>query len=281
MREGQGRPRRRRRPARGGARGGRPTRWRSGSTPTAPGRRPRRRSPTCARSRPSGIELGEEPVHGVEALRALRGAVAVPLAMDETGRRAGRGRLGRGRRGVPEDRPLRRHLGAAARRRGGARSGHGSTSPRRFDGPPGIAAGVHAAAGLRLGAGRRLRPGHARRLSRARGPAPARDGEIAVPTGPGPARLIARGARDRAAPAVAGGGGLARAGRAGQRRGSGFRPAAVPAGADGGVRAARRAPAGVLRSGRSRARPRLRAGAAGAGRACGGVPRGLASGSTK
>ena len=33
---------------------------------------------------PAGIELAEEPVHGVEALRAVRAEVDVPLAMDET-----------------------------------------------------------------------------------------------------------------------------------------------------------------------------------------------------
>jgi L-alanine-DL-glutamate epimerase-like enolase superfamily enzyme/4-hydroxybenzoate polyprenyltransferase len=33
---------------------------------------------------PAGIELAEEPVHGVEALRAVRAEVEVPLAMDET-----------------------------------------------------------------------------------------------------------------------------------------------------------------------------------------------------
>ena len=33
---------------------------------------------------PVGIELAEEPVHGVEALRAVRAEVDVPLAMDET-----------------------------------------------------------------------------------------------------------------------------------------------------------------------------------------------------
>ena len=33
---------------------------------------------------PAGIELAEEPVHGVEPLRAVRAEVDVPLAMDET-----------------------------------------------------------------------------------------------------------------------------------------------------------------------------------------------------
>ena len=46
--------RRRRRPARRGARRGRARTWRSAPTPTAPGARRARRSPTCARSRRSG-----------------------------------------------------------------------------------------------------------------------------------------------------------------------------------------------------------------------------------
>ena len=38
---------------------------------------------------PVGIELAEEPVHGVEALRAVRAEVDVPLAMDETAAQEG------------------------------------------------------------------------------------------------------------------------------------------------------------------------------------------------
>ncbi len=58
---------------------------------------------------PVGIELAEEPVHGVEALRAVRAEVDVPLAMDETAAEEDARRLRRHRRGVPEDRALRRH----------------------------------------------------------------------------------------------------------------------------------------------------------------------------
>jgi L-Ala-D/L-Glu epimerase len=43
---------------------------------------------------PSGIELCEEPVHGVEELRAVAEAADMPVAMDETG--VGPGALGSG-----------------------------------------------------------------------------------------------------------------------------------------------------------------------------------------
>ena len=74
---------------------------------------------------PVGIELAEEPVHGVEALRAVRAEVDVPLAMDETAAEEGAAGLGRDRRGVPEDRALRRDHRRAARRRRGADRGLG------------------------------------------------------------------------------------------------------------------------------------------------------------
>jgi L-alanine-DL-glutamate epimerase-like enolase superfamily enzyme len=100
---------------------------------------------------PVGIELAEEPVHGVEALRAVRAEVDVPLAMDETaaeGGAAGSGatdavclkiaRCG-GITGVLHD--------AAEARIAGSVVYLAST----YDGPLGIAAAVHAAAGLTAG----------------------------------------------------------------------------------------------------------------------------------
>ena len=81
---------------------------------------------------PAGLELCEEPVHGVEALRAVRARVAGADRDGRDGGRAGRAGVGRRRRGVPEDRPLRRHHRRAARRRARrARPGARSTSPRR------------------------------------------------------------------------------------------------------------------------------------------------------
>jgi L-alanine-DL-glutamate epimerase-like enolase superfamily enzyme len=97
---------------------------------------------------PVGIELAEEPVHGVEALRAVRAEIDVPLAMDETAAEEGAPGSGAadavclkiarcgGITGVLHD--------AAEARIAGSAVYLAST----YDGPLGIAAGVHAAAGL-------------------------------------------------------------------------------------------------------------------------------------
>ena len=98
---------------------------------------------------PAGIELCEEPVHGIEALRAVRAKSPVPLAMDETAAERGApgsgaadavclkiGRCG-GISGLLRD--------ARAARAAGTKVYIASN----FDGPLGIAAGLHAAAGLR------------------------------------------------------------------------------------------------------------------------------------
>jgi L-alanine-DL-glutamate epimerase-like enolase superfamily enzyme len=98
---------------------------------------------------PAGIELCEEPVHGVEAMRAVRAKSPVPLAMDETAADRGApgsgaadavclkvGRCG-GISGLLRD--------ARAARAAGCKVYVASN----FDGPLGIAAGLHAAAGLR------------------------------------------------------------------------------------------------------------------------------------
>lgn len=100
---------------------------------------------------PVGLELAEEPVHGVEALRAVRAEVDVALAMDETAAEPGApgsgvtdavclkiARCG-GITGVLRD--------AAAVRAAGSTPYLASS----FDGPVGIAAAVHAAAGLHAG----------------------------------------------------------------------------------------------------------------------------------
>jgi L-alanine-DL-glutamate epimerase-like enolase superfamily enzyme len=93
---------------------------------------------------PAGLELCEEPVHGVAALRAVRDGTSVPIAMDETGvpdagvtdavclkisRSGGISQLLRD---------------AAAARRAGSTVYLAST----YDGPLGIAAALHAAAAL-------------------------------------------------------------------------------------------------------------------------------------
>jgi L-alanine-DL-glutamate epimerase-like enolase superfamily enzyme len=97
---------------------------------------------------PAGLELCEEPVHGVAALRAVRAESPVPIAMDETAvdpHAVASGavdfvclkvaRCG-GISGLLAD--------AAAARDAGSAVLVAST----YDGPIGIAAGLHAAAAL-------------------------------------------------------------------------------------------------------------------------------------
>jgi L-alanine-DL-glutamate epimerase-like enolase superfamily enzyme len=135
---------------------------------------------------PVGIELCEEPVHGLTKMRAVRAKSPVPVSMDETG--AERGAPGSGAAdavclkisrcggisGLLRD--------ARAARAAGTKVYVASA----FDGPLGIAAGVHAASGLRASgpvaycglATMCLFEGHEDVLA-------AVDGAIAVPTGPG------------------------------------------------------------------------------------------------
>jgi L-alanine-DL-glutamate epimerase-like enolase superfamily enzyme len=95
-----------------------------------------------------GLELVEEPVHGLEALRALRERVEVPIVMDETA--AEPGAMSSGAADgvclkVAACGGISGLLAAAeAARAAGAFVYVGST----YDGPVGIAAGVHAAAAL-------------------------------------------------------------------------------------------------------------------------------------
>ena len=136
---------------------------------------------------PLDLELCEEPVHGVAALRAVRAASPVPVAMDETAAEPGAPGSGAadavclkvarcgGISGLLDDARAARAAGAAV---------YVASS---YDGPLGIAAGVHAAAALAakgpvLGCGlstlaafRDVGPGAL---------AP-RAGRIAVPRGPG------------------------------------------------------------------------------------------------
>jgi o-succinylbenzoate synthase len=99
---------------------------------------------------PAGLELVEEPVHGLDALRAVRERVAVRIAMDETA--AVPGALASGAADA-----VCLKLGrcggisgllacAALVRASGAEPYLAST----FDGPLGIAAALHAAAALRV-----------------------------------------------------------------------------------------------------------------------------------
>jgi o-succinylbenzoate synthase len=135
---------------------------------------------------PAGLELVEEPVHGLHAVREVRERVAVRVAIDETA--AEHGALGAG---VADAVCLKisrcggiSGLIAAATlvRASGAEAYVAST----FDGPLGIAAGVHVAAAL---ASRGPVP-HCGLATLAlfdgfENPLPARDGQIRVPNGPG------------------------------------------------------------------------------------------------
>jgi L-alanine-DL-glutamate epimerase-like enolase superfamily enzyme len=135
---------------------------------------------------PAGLELVEEPVHGLREVREVRERVAVRVSIDETA--AEHGALGAG---VADAVCLKisrcggiAGLLAAATlvRASGAEPYIAST----FDGPLGVAAGVHAAAAL---ASRGPVPhcGLATlgMFADIDNPLPARDGRIALPSDPG------------------------------------------------------------------------------------------------
>jgi L-alanine-DL-glutamate epimerase-like enolase superfamily enzyme len=135
---------------------------------------------------PAGLELVEEPTHGLEAVRAVRERVAVRVAIDETA--AEHGALGAG---VADAVCLKisrcggiSGLIAAATlvRASGAEVYVAST----LDGPLGVAAALHAAAAL---ASRGPVPpcGLATlgMFEDLENPLPARDGQIALPTAGG------------------------------------------------------------------------------------------------
>lgn len=125
---------------------------------------------------PAGIEYAEEPCHGVEALRTVRDAGVVAVAVDETGE-PGAGaadavclkvaRCG-GISGLLRDAATARAAGSAV---------YVASS---FDGPVGIAAGLHAAAALAP-----LPWCGLATLGAFEGFEPVRGGFMAVPAGPG------------------------------------------------------------------------------------------------
>jgi L-alanine-DL-glutamate epimerase-like enolase superfamily enzyme len=131
----------------------------------------------------AGLELVEEPVHGLAALREVRERVAVRIAMDETA--AVPGALASGAADA-----VCLKLGrcggisgllacATLVRASGAEPYVAST----FDGPLGIAAALHAAAALRIDAACGLATlDHFRDCEHT---LTVRDGAIAVPRGPG------------------------------------------------------------------------------------------------
>jgi len=143
---------------------------------------------------PTGLELCEEPVHGLAGLRAVRAAAPVPIALDESAAEPGAleagaadavclkvGRCG-GITGLLDAADLARAYGMAV---------YVASS---WDGPLGVAGAVHAAAAL--AAGGPLLPCGLATLGIFSGPeadllAP-REGAIAVPTGPGLLGGVAR-----------------------------------------------------------------------------------------
>ena len=131
----------------------------------------------------AGLELVEEPVHGIENLRAVRERVPVRIAMDETASRPG-ALLSRAADAVCLKVAASGGISslladAVAVRTTGADVYLGST----FDGPLGIAAAVHAAAALAP-----MPPCGLATLGLFEGfegVLPVRDGAIDVPTAPG------------------------------------------------------------------------------------------------
>jgi L-alanine-DL-glutamate epimerase-like enolase superfamily enzyme len=136
---------------------------------------------------PSGIELAEEPVHGVEALRALRGRSPVPIAMDETADHE----PGASAAGAVDAVCLKISRcggisGLLAEAEEARAAGAEVYVASTYDGPHGIAAGLHAAAAL--AATGPLLPCGLATLAMYPALAPAmapRSGVIAVPSGPG------------------------------------------------------------------------------------------------
>ena len=132
---------------------------------------------------PAGLELVEEPVHGLHAMRAVRDRVPVRVAMDETASEPGSltaavadavclkvSRCG----GISS-----LLAQAALVRTSGADVYVGST----FDGPIGIAAAVHCAAALRTAPACGL--GTLELFADELAVLPVRGGAIAVPDAPG------------------------------------------------------------------------------------------------
>ncbi|HEX8714725.1 MAG TPA: mandelate racemase/muconate lactonizing enzyme family protein [Solirubrobacteraceae bacterium] len=135
---------------------------------------------------PAGLELVEEPVHGLQRVREVRERVAVRVAIDETA--AEHGALGAGVADavclkISRCGGISGLIAAATLVRA---SGAEPYVASAYDGPLGIAAGLHAAAAL---ASRGPVPhcglATLELFDGIENPLPARDGEIAVPTAPG------------------------------------------------------------------------------------------------
>ncbi len=135
---------------------------------------------------PAGLELVEEPTHGLQAMRAVRERVAVRVAIDETA--AEHGALTAGVADavclkVSSCGGIARLLAAAALvRASGAEVYLAST----YDGPLGVAAALHVAAALgSRGALPHCGLATLSMFAELENPLPTRNGAIAVPHGPG------------------------------------------------------------------------------------------------
>jgi L-alanine-DL-glutamate epimerase-like enolase superfamily enzyme len=135
---------------------------------------------------PVGLELVEEPTHGLQAVREVRERVAARVAIDETA--AEHGALGAGVADavclkISRCGGIAGLLAAAALVRA---SGAEVYLASGFDGPLGVAAAVHAAAAL---ASRGPLPACGLAtlglFADLEDPLPVQDGRIAVPSGPG------------------------------------------------------------------------------------------------
>jgi len=132
---------------------------------------------------PVGLELCEEPLHGVDALRELRAESPVPIAMDESAAEpgaAGSGAADAVCLKISRCGGISRLLAQAALVR---QSGADVYLASTFDGPLGIAAAVHCAAALKTSAACGL--GTLGLFADELTVLPVEEGVIAVPEQPG------------------------------------------------------------------------------------------------
>jgi L-alanine-DL-glutamate epimerase-like enolase superfamily enzyme len=97
---------------------------------------------------PAGLEYAEEPVHGVEGLRAVRAASPVAIAMDETAADPAAAGSGAADAVCLKIARCGGITGVLRDARAARAAGCGVYVASSFDGPLGIAAGLHAAAAL-------------------------------------------------------------------------------------------------------------------------------------
>jgi L-alanine-DL-glutamate epimerase-like enolase superfamily enzyme len=135
---------------------------------------------------PAGLEYAEEPVHGVDALRAVQAASPVPIAMDESAVEPGAAGSGATAAVCLKVARCGGITGLLRDARDARAAGSAVYVASTFDGPLGVAAGVHAAAAL--AASGPVAPCGLATLALFEGLegllAPG-DGAIAVPDGPG------------------------------------------------------------------------------------------------